>query len=258
MIHSFDIDIAKELDVNSAIIYQNIVFWCEKNRANNINFHDGEYWTYNSKTALLELFPYMTYAQIKKSLSSLYDGGYIGKGQYNENPYDRTNWYCDLRQKQRLKDNQSIGYTEPINRSYEATQPATQNQCITDSKHTDSNTDSKKEINKENSFSKQDCQDVIDCLEQNTKRRFRKINDSVRSKFNARIKDGYTIEDIKTAIVNASQNQYHKETGFQYLTPEFFSRPATLDKWSVSTTQTEESNLKPKRIDWSKSKEIDL
>ena len=32
--HSFDPEIAKKVGVNAAVIYQNIIFWTEKNAAN--------------------------------------------------------------------------------------------------------------------------------------------------------------------------------------------------------------------------------
>ena len=51
MEHHFDIEIAKKLNVNCAVIYNNIQFWTAKNRANNHNFIDGKYWTYNSVKA---------------------------------------------------------------------------------------------------------------------------------------------------------------------------------------------------------------
>lgn len=64
-----------------------------------------------------------------------------------------------------------------------------------------------------------------------TGRSFKTINDKVKHKYKARLKDGYTKEDILNSIVNASNLQYHKDNGCQYLTPEFFSRQDTLDKY---------------------------
>src|SRR5690606_16172606 len=134
MDHIFNVDLAVKIGMNAAVVYRNIQFWCEKNRANEKNFHEGFYWTYNSKTAFMELFPYMTYAQIKAALTVLYDNKLIGKGNFNESPYDRTNWYCDLHQKQPLKHNESTGRTEPIDWSPITNRLATDSHSITDSK----------------------------------------------------------------------------------------------------------------------------
>ena len=94
MEHSFDIDIAKKYGIPSAILLKNIHFWIEKNKANDKNFFDGYYWTYNSKKAFAELFPYMTTRQIDYALQKLIDDGLIITGNYNKVAYDRTLWYA--------------------------------------------------------------------------------------------------------------------------------------------------------------------
>ena len=94
MTHSFDTEIAKEYGVNCAIILQHLFFWIEKNRANEKNYHDGRYWTYNSVKAFSELFPYMTDKQIRTALKTLESEGLVITGNYNSSAYDRTKWYA--------------------------------------------------------------------------------------------------------------------------------------------------------------------
>lgn len=93
-LHMFDPQIAKEYGVNAAIIFQNLAYWIEHNRAYETNFHDGRYWTYNSVRAFAELFPYLTDKQIRGALKKLEDGGMILVGNYNKSAYDRTRWYA--------------------------------------------------------------------------------------------------------------------------------------------------------------------
>ena len=93
MEHSFDIKIAKEYGIEEAIILKNIYFWIQKNTANEKHFYDGKYWTYNSKKAFSELFPYMTENKIRYALDNLKKNGLIETGNYNESSYDRTLWY---------------------------------------------------------------------------------------------------------------------------------------------------------------------
>ena len=62
-----------------------------------------------------------------------------------------------------------------------------------------------------------------------TGKNFRIINKATRQKFNARLKDNYTKEDIRNAITNACKDTFHKENGFKFLNPEYFSRSQTLD-----------------------------
>ena len=94
MQHSFDIDIAKEYGVLEAILLNNLWFWIEKNKANNTNFYDGYYWTYNSTRAFNELFPYVSQRQIQTALKKLIEAEILQTGNYNKVAYDRTLWYA--------------------------------------------------------------------------------------------------------------------------------------------------------------------
>jgi len=91
--HHFNIEIAKQVGVHAAVIYNNIQFWCAKNEANEKHFYDGRYWTYNSIKAYTELFPYLSPRQIEYALKKLVDNNLIVKGCYNKSPYDKTLWY---------------------------------------------------------------------------------------------------------------------------------------------------------------------
>ena len=94
MQHSFDIEIAEKYGVSEAILLQHLWFWIEKNKANEVNFYDGTYWTYNSAKAFVKLFPYMTQRQIQNALKRLKEKGIIKTGNYNKSAYDRTLWYA--------------------------------------------------------------------------------------------------------------------------------------------------------------------
>ena len=94
MQHSFDVEIAEKYGVSEAILLQHLWFWIEKNKANEVNFYDGTYWTYNSTKAFVKLFPYMTQRQIQNTLKRLKDKGIIKTGNYNKSAYDRTLWYA--------------------------------------------------------------------------------------------------------------------------------------------------------------------
>lgn len=92
--HHFKIALAKEYGIEEAIFIDEFRFQINNNKANDRNFNDGRYWTYNSQKAYMETFPYLSIAQIKRIISSLIDKGIIMKGNYNANQYDRTNWYA--------------------------------------------------------------------------------------------------------------------------------------------------------------------
>lgn len=90
---NFNIGIAIDIGVEAAILWSNIDFWVEKNRANNKNLYDGKYWTYNTLEAFTRLFPFWTRRQIERIINTLEEKNYIIKGNFNRTPHDRTCWY---------------------------------------------------------------------------------------------------------------------------------------------------------------------
>ena len=123
MQHSSDIDIAKKYGILEAILLNNIQFWIEKNKANEVNYFDGEYWTFNSTKAFTELFPYVSQRQIQYALKHLRDEGILQVGNYNKLAYDRTLWYAFTKKGKIILQNCKIDYSEKSNGSYDGVQP---------------------------------------------------------------------------------------------------------------------------------------
>lgn len=92
-IHSFNVNLAEEVGIIESIVCGSIFYWVEHNKANEKNFHDGKYWSYNTIKAWSSLFPYLSESQVRRALSSLIKSGYIEKGNFNKSGYDRTGWY---------------------------------------------------------------------------------------------------------------------------------------------------------------------
>lgn len=63
-----------------------------------------------------------------------------------------------------------------------------------------------------------------------TGRKLRTINTKAKKGFNNIIKQGYTKKDIRDAIVNCFNSEYHQQNR-QYLTPEFISRMEKFEKY---------------------------
>jgi len=87
------VEVATKYGMLEAVLLENINFWVAKNKANEKNFYDGFYWTYNSITALSKLFPYASMATIFRALHNLEDAGLILAGNYNKDASDKTKWY---------------------------------------------------------------------------------------------------------------------------------------------------------------------
>ena len=93
MVHSFDVYIAKKYGMGAAVILHHIAFWVQKNESNGTNYHDGEYWTYNSYKAFSDIFPYLSEKQIKAAIKKLKDAELIKIGDYNDDRFVRPLWY---------------------------------------------------------------------------------------------------------------------------------------------------------------------
>ena len=104
----FDGDVAKVYGVNEAIMIANLQFWLLKNKANNNNYFDGHYWTYNSNKAFQELFPFWSSKTIRTTLDHLRDQNVIITGNYNQNTHDRTLWYAFADEDKWLGSNQQM------------------------------------------------------------------------------------------------------------------------------------------------------
>lgn len=123
MQHSFDVNIAKMFGVNEAIIINAFQFWIAKNKANNRNFYDGRYWTYNSVSAFQEMFPYMSESQIRRTLKKMQEQNIIMTGNYNKSSYDRTLWYAFTDYGESILRNSEIDLTNSSNGNDENVKP---------------------------------------------------------------------------------------------------------------------------------------
>jgi len=94
MEHHFNTDVAKDCGIEESILLHNFHFWLSKNAANEKHFHDGLYWFYNSKKAFVDLFPYMNETKIFRSIKNLEERGFVVKGNYNTDKWNKTNWYA--------------------------------------------------------------------------------------------------------------------------------------------------------------------
>jgi uncharacterized phage protein (TIGR02220 family) len=76
------------------------------------------------------------------------------------------------------------------------------------------------------------------------KKSSRVISKKAKDNFNQRIKEGYKKEDIVKVIDNSSNDNYHKESNFKYITLEFLSRPNIFERYSSMPHQKPVSEIK--------------
>ena len=201
--HFFDIEVAKLYGVNCAVILQNIWHWVKKNEANGKNFYDGAYWTYNSTKAFKELFPYLSQKQIETALKKLRDDGIIITGNYNALKYDRTLWYAVTEKGKSILHRGEMVFTEKGNGFDSQVKPIPY-----------------KNPNLK-SLNNKPYKDIIDYLNWRAGTSFKSSGKTTQQHINARLAEGFTVEDFKKVI----DNQCAKWKGNKW---EQYLRPSTL------------------------------
>ena len=72
--------------------------WCEKNAANEHNYHEGRYWSYNSLRGLTRIFPW-TKREIENTVNRLRDAGLILTAKLSKDPKDTMLSYTVIAEK---------------------------------------------------------------------------------------------------------------------------------------------------------------
>ena len=85
--------VAARYGFEEAVFLHSLMFWYRTNRANNRNFRDGRWWTYNTIKAFEDIFPWWSAKQIRRIADSCREQGALVTGNYNQDRRDRTVWY---------------------------------------------------------------------------------------------------------------------------------------------------------------------
>lgn len=218
-------EIAKKYGVHAAIILENIGYWVRRSEANEANFHDGYYWTYNSKKAIAELFPYLTERQMAFALQKLIDAGLVLTGNYNKSPHDRTLWYTLSNIGKSILQNCEMETTKLSNGTYKFVEPIP-----------NINTNINTNVNTNNILCRaeaptappetqelklnEQADEVIAYLNEKTGKHFRPV-ESARRILRGRFNDGFTVADCKKVVDN-------KVAEWKGTEQEQYLRPSTL------------------------------
>lgn len=179
--HYFDIHIAELYGVNCAVVLQNLWHWIRKNEANSVNFYDGHYWTYNSTKAFKQLFPYLSQKQIETALKKLRDEEIIITGNYNAVKYDRTLWYAIT------EKGKSILLTGEMETTSKGKGNPPEGEPIPN-------------INANTNPNDKPYKIIVDYLNQKAGKTFRSTGKNTQQHINARLAEGFTVENFKTVI----------------------------------------------------------
>ena len=92
--HKFPVAVAKDFDVETALLLEFMRFITLYNKSNKRHLHDGSVWVYNSYEAWTEQFPYWTAKQMRRILGNAEENGLLLVGNYNKRAADLTKWYA--------------------------------------------------------------------------------------------------------------------------------------------------------------------
>lgn len=234
-IHFFDVDIAEEYGIPAAVLLQNLDYWTKQNEANETNCFDGRYWTFNSRRAYRELFPYMSERQINTAFQKLIDAGLVITGNYNKLAYDRTLWYALTEKGKSILSKCKMDYTELSNGMHQNVPP------IPDNKP-------------DNIPNNKPYKVIIEYLNEKARKAYKAASKSTQQHINARLAEGYTVEDFKRVIDNKCAEWMGNPKMEQYLRPstlfgtkfeDYFNASPVNSKGAngVEITQTDDDEL---------------
>ena len=203
MNYMFDVDIATEHGVDEAIVINNFQFWIFKNKADERNKHDGRTWTFNSVKSFESIFPFWSSKQIRRVVDSLVKKGILITGNFNIKGYDRTTWYAFENEDKWLHPlnsailpNGQMHFTKRANAFAQTGEP------IPDNKTQIVNTDKDKYLS-----SVADVFNYWTSVMQKTD--MTKLTPKRKTNITNRLKDKYTVQQIKSAIDGCSKSGWH-------------------------------------------------
>jgi uncharacterized phage protein (TIGR02220 family) len=93
---------------------------------------------------------------------------------------------------------------------------------------------------RQNTSSDIDFEKMIAYFNNAFKKATRIISEKAKANFKARMKEGYTKEDIVKVIDNCSNDNHHRDSNFKYVTLEFLSRPTIFERYASMEHQKQQ------------------
>lgn len=259
--HILDIGVAQLVGTNAALILENISYWCEHNAANNTNLHDGHYWTYNSTKAFGELFPYMTVNVIRTAIKKLKDNGLILTGNFNKSAYDRTTWYT-LTEKAEAMLDVNVHSDEPNQEETTAEDPTPSTTPAQDPWASTPNSTPEQFqllVNEPQAPAQpkepDPTEEVVNHLNSRAGTHYRATTANTRKLIKARLKEGFTIDDIKLVIDKKCTDWLNNGDMAQYLRPETLFGPKFESYLNAKNSTRTGYQQRPQQSSWTPTEE---
>ena len=139
--HSFNEGVAiSTRSIAAATIFNHLFFWLKNNKIRGMHQHEGRTWMYEKISDIALHFGYLSEQQVKDGLNLLVKHGYILKGNFADNRFERTNWYAVTNEDWiEIKKSSTKRSIDPIQQGPQTSSSRSTDQMIY--KDTDNNTD---------------------------------------------------------------------------------------------------------------------
>ncbi|MCC4373847.1 conserved phage C-terminal domain-containing protein [Limosilactobacillus reuteri] len=239
--------VLKSLD--EAVILQQLHYWLQ--RSNTVR--DNHKWVYNSMADWNKQFPWLSRKALSNHFKKLEKRGLIITGNYNKLSFDKTKWYridydAFSHLEQRLGRNYPTngknlpngdGQNYPIGEE-ESTQPIPRDYQETTQKTT---TRDKGQAQPAQPSIAAQRREVVEYLNQKTGKHFKPNADGNKRIIEPRLKEGYTVDEMKKVIDNMYSLWHgvtfrNGELGDNYLKPETLFRSSKIDGYLNANPST--------------------
>lgn len=200
--YSFNTSDAINYGIDAAVILHNMRYWLDYAAAHGEMEKDGFHWMFASASKMTKVFPFWSSNKIQKLLKKLEDGGVIISGSFNDNKFDRTKWYTMPEYSIQPNGGIRISQNDESTFSEMAESPYVQ--------YKDSNKDILKDLcevetSRVEPPKQNESNPVTDIfnywvLVMNKKPTTTQLTTKRKKNISARLKDGYTVEQIKQAV----------------------------------------------------------
>lgn len=242
--------LAKALkSLDEAVIIQQLHYWLQRSNL----VRENHRWVYNSMADWNKQFPWLTRKTLTNKFNDLEKRGLIITGNYNKAAFDKTKWYrIDYDAFSHLE--QRLGKNYPTNEQ-DLPNGDGKNYSMEEEKSTQpiplDYTETTQETTTRDKGQAQPAQpsiaaqrrEVIQYLNQKTGKHFKPDADGNKRIIEPRLKEGYTVDEMKKVIDNMYSLWHgitfrNGELGDNYLKPETLFRSSKIDGYLNANPST--------------------
>ena len=242
--------LAKALkSLDEAVIIQQLHYWLQRSNL----VRENHRWVYNSMADWNKQFPWLTRKTLTNKFNDLEKRGLIITGNYNKAAFDKTKWYrIDYDAFSHLE--QRLGKNYPTNEQ-DLPNGDGKNYSMEEEKSTQpiplDYTETTQETTTRDKGQAQPAQpsiaaqrrEVVEYLNQKTGKHFKPNADGNKRIIEPRLKEGYTVDEMKKVIDNMCSLWHgvtfrNGELGDNYLKPETLFRSSKIDGYLNANPST--------------------